>query len=93
MRDLAQISKIKGGQLAENMIKLGKNSYGEERKSMGFADPVDYVVVSFEGDYAMLQKVDEPNGELTQVAIALLPDGATDGSRVRRVMLEYTLLP
>lgn len=60
---------------------------------MGFADPVDYVVVSFEGDYAMLQKIDEPNDELTQVAIALLPDGATDGSRVRRVMLEYTLLP
>lgn len=57
---------------------------------MGFADPVDYIVVSLEGDYAMLQKIDEPNSELTQVAIALLPDGATDGSRV---MLEYTLLP
>lgn len=59
---------------------------------MGFADPVDYIVVSFEGDYAMLRKVDEPDAQLTQVAIALLPDGATDGSRVRRVMLEYTLL-
>lgn len=23
---------------------------------MGFADPVDYIVVSFEGDYAMLRK-------------------------------------
>lgn len=42
---------------------------------MGFADPVDYIVVSFEGDYAMLRKADEP-----------------DGSRVRRVMLDYTLL-
>lgn len=59
---------------------------------MGFADPVDYIVVSFEGDYAMLRKADEPDSQLTQVAIALLPDGATDGSRVRRVMLEYTLL-
>ncbi len=59
---------------------------------MGFADPVDYIVVSFEGDYAMLRTVDEPAGQLTQVAIALLPDGATDGSRVRRVMLDYTLL-
>ena len=59
---------------------------------MGFADPVDYIVVSFEGDYAMLRKADEPDTQLTQVAIALLPDGATDGSRVRRVMLEYTLL-
>lgn len=59
---------------------------------MGFADPVDYIVVSFEGDYAMLRKADEPDAQLTQVAIALLPDGATDGSRVRRAMLEYTLL-
>ena len=59
---------------------------------MGFADPVDYIVVSLEGDYAMLRKADEPDAQLTQVAIALLPDGATDGSRVRRVMLEYTLL-
>ncbi len=59
---------------------------------MGFADPVDYIVVSFEGDYAMLRKADEPDAQLTQVAIALLPDGATDGSRVRRVMLDYTLL-
>ena len=40
----------------------------------------------------MLRKADEPDAQLTQVAIALLPDGATDGSRVRRVMLEYTLL-
>ena len=59
---------------------------------MGFADPVDYIVVSFEGDYAMLRKADEPDAQLTQVAIALLPDGATEGSRVRRVMLDYTLL-
>ena len=58
---------------------------------MGFADPVDYIVVSFEGDYAMLRKADEPDAQLIQVAIALLPDGATDG-RVRRVMLDYTLL-
>lgn len=59
---------------------------------MGFADPVDYIVVSFEGDCAMLRKADEPDAQLIQVAIALLPDGATDGSRVRRVMLDYTLL-
>ena len=59
---------------------------------MGFADPVDYIVVSFEGDYAMLRKADEPDAQLIQVAIALLPAGATAGSRVRRVMLDYTLL-
>ena len=31
---------------------------------MGFADPVDYIVVSFEGDYAMLRKADEPDAQL-----------------------------
>ena len=30
---------------------------------MGFADPVDYIVVSFEGDYAMLRKADEPDAQ------------------------------
>ena len=41
----------------------------------------------------MLRKADEPDAQLIQVAIALLPDGATDGSRVRRgAMLDYTLL-
>ena len=59
---------------------------------MGFADPVDYTVVSFDGDYAMLRNESDPSAGLTQVAIALLPEGTTDGSRVRRVMLEYTLL-
>lgn len=59
---------------------------------MGFADPVNYTVVNIDGDYAMLQNENEPNAQLTQVALALLPNGITDGSRVRRVMLEYTLL-
>ena len=44
------------------------------------------------GDEAMRGKADEAGAQLIQVAIALLPDGATDGSRVRRVMLDYTLL-
>ena len=47
---------------------------------MGFADPVDYIVVSFEGDYAMLRKADEPDAQLIQVAIALLPDAACAAS-------------
>ncbi|MDO4286551.1 MAG: chorismate--pyruvate lyase [Eubacteriales bacterium] len=59
---------------------------------MGFADPVNYTVVTFDGDYAMLRNESDPTAPLTQVAIALLPEGVTDGSRVQRVMLEYTLL-
>ena len=59
---------------------------------MGFADPVNYIVVGFDGDYAMLRNESEPDAPLAQVAIALLPEGTTDGSRIQRVLMEYTLL-
>lgn len=59
---------------------------------MGFADPVNYTVVTIDGDYAMLRNESEPNAPLAQVAVARLPEGVTDGSRVQRIMLDYTLL-
>ena len=59
---------------------------------MGFADPVNYTVVTIDGDYAMLRNESEPDAPLAQVALALLPEDIVDGSRVQRVMLEYTLL-
>ncbi len=59
---------------------------------MGFADPVNYTVDTIDGDYAILRNESEPAAPPVQVALALLPDGITDGSRVQRVMLEYTLL-
>ena len=59
---------------------------------MGYADPVNYTVVTIDGDYAMLQNESEPDAPLAQVALALLPEGISDGSRVQRILLEYTLL-
>ena len=59
---------------------------------MGYADPVNYTVVTIVGDYAMLRNESEPDAPLAQVALALLPDGISDGSRVQRILLEYTLL-
>ncbi|MGM9629740.1 chorismate--pyruvate lyase [Butyricicoccus sp.] len=59
---------------------------------MGYADPVNYTVVTIDGDYAMLRNESEPDAPLAQVALALLPDGISDGSRVQRILLEYTLL-
>ena len=56
---------------------------------MGFADPVNYTVVTIDGDYAMLRNESDPDAPL---AIARLPEGITDGSRVQRIMLDYTLL-
>lgn len=59
---------------------------------MGYADPVNYTVVTIDGDYAILRNESEPDAPLAQVALALLPDGISDGSRVQRILLEYTLL-
>lgn len=59
---------------------------------MGFADPVNYTVMTIDGDYAMLRNEQEPDAPLAQVALALLPDEISDGSRVQRIMMEYTLL-
>ncbi|MDO5548819.1 MAG: chorismate--pyruvate lyase [Eubacteriales bacterium] len=59
---------------------------------MGIFDPVSYTVIRIDGDYAYLQKEDDPGAELAQVALARLPEGIADGSRVQRVLTDYELL-
>ena len=51
-----------------------------------------YKVVSIDGDYAHLRRVDMPQEELKLVARALLPDMIREGSRLQYEMLQYTLL-
>ena len=53
---------------------------------------IDYVLLRFDGDYAYLRRVDRPEAEPKLVAIALLPEGAQEGSRLAFEMMEYTLL-
>lgn len=59
---------------------------------MGFMDPVNYTVITIDGDYAMLQNESDPTAPPAQVAVARLPEGIRDGSRVQRIMMDYTLL-
>lgn len=59
---------------------------------MGMFDPVNYTVLRIDGDYAYLQKEDDPKAEPAQVALARLPEGIADGSRVQRVLTDYELL-
>ena len=59
---------------------------------MGVFDPVKYTVLRIDGDYAYLQKEDDPNAAPAQVAVARLPEGISDGSRVQRVLTDYELL-
>ncbi|MDE7326381.1 MAG: DUF3006 domain-containing protein [Lachnospiraceae bacterium] len=49
----------------------------------------EYTVVSIDGDYANLRRVEEPDGELKLVARALLPQEIAEGSVVVYECLEY----
>ena len=52
-------------------------------------EPRDYTLVRIEGEYAYLS--DDGGGEVF-IALALLPAGATVGSRLHCEMFEYTLI-
>lgn len=55
-------------------------------------EAIEYTVVSIDGDYAHLRRVDNPEEDLKLVARALLPDMIREGSRLNYEMLQYTLL-
>ena len=50
-----------------------------------------YIVESIDGDYAHLQRTDEPDNELKLVARALLPDGIAEGTKLKYEMLQYEI--
>ena len=51
-----------------------------------------YQVVSIDGDYANLKRIDIESDEIKLVARALLPAEIMEGSRLHYEMLEYTLV-
>lgn len=52
----------------------------------------EYVVVSIEGDYANLRRMDIESDELKLVARALLPPEITEGTRLLYEWMEYSIL-
>lgn len=52
-----------------------------------------YQVVSIDGDYANLKRIDEESDELKLVARALLPPEIAEGTKLLYEMLEYRILP
>lgn len=52
-------------------------------------EPVYYTVDSIDGDYAYMTS---DSGVANQVAMFLLPEGTTVGSRLVREMLEWSLV-
>ncbi len=55
-------------------------------------ETIEYAVLSFNGDYVFLQNCGEPDLPPKQVARALLPDGISEGSRLKWEAFEYELI-
>lgn len=56
-------------------------------------EPIHYIVLRIDGDYAQLVTADEPLATPFPVALALLPDGVGEGDHLVWENLEYTILP
>ena len=54
-------------------------------------EAIYYIVASIDGDYANLQKENEPTGELKLVARALLPPEIMEGTRLKYEMIQYEI--
>ena len=52
--------------------------------------PKDYILTRIEGEYAYIKDIE--SGNEVFIALALLPIGATIGSKIHFEMLEYTLI-
>ena len=51
-----------------------------------------YTVTRFDGDYAYLKKIGEKTDEEKLVALALLPEGVDEGTRLRFYMFQYEIV-
>jgi hypothetical protein len=52
----------------------------------------DYIVERIDGDYALLQRIDMPEGELKTVARELLPPEIVEGSKLHYEWMQYSLI-
>ena len=55
-------------------------------------EAIYYIVASIDGDYANLQKENEPTAELKLVARALLPPEIMEGTRLKYEMMQYEIV-
>ena len=54
-------------------------------------EPKDYIVTRIEGEYAYLLEIGG-NGVELFIALALLPQGVDEGTRLHYEMLEYSVI-
>lgn len=54
-------------------------------------EPKNYTVIRIEGEYAYLRDDDAPETEPLFIALALLPIGTDEGTRLHWEMFEYSV--
>ena len=57
-----------------------------------FMNTFEYEVVSIDGDYANLKRIDVPSDETKLVARALLPPEITEGTKLKYEMMQYEIM-
>jgi hypothetical protein len=61
----------------------------ERRKNM---ETWYYTVVSIDGDYANLKRLDIESDDLKLVARALLPEGIAEGTKLKYELMQYFIV-
>ena len=51
-----------------------------------------YTVVSIDGDYANLKRLDIESEDIKLVARALLPEGIAEGTKLKYEFMQYTIV-
>ncbi|MBQ7431522.1 MAG: chorismate--pyruvate lyase [Butyrivibrio sp.] len=51
-----------------------------------------YTVVSIDGDYANLKRIDIESDDLKLVARALLPEGIAEGTKLKYELMQYFIV-
>ena len=55
-------------------------------------EPKDYIVTRIEGEYAYLRELNGASDAELFIALALLPSGTDEGTRLHYEMLTYSLI-
>lgn len=54
--------------------------------------PIYYEVIRFDGDYAYLKRTDTAAGDEKLVALALLPEGIVEGTKLKFELFQYEIV-
>ena len=73
------------------MLKWSGKSL-RKQKARKHMEPKDYTVIKIEGEYAYLRDDANPTAQPLFIALALLPSGVDEGTRLHCEMFQYEIV-